>query len=113
MRGSDLDARISIQRNDATEDPDYGTKVDNWVDVYARVPAQVLDVLPSKAERTAQEVRMQTSPARVRTRYLSGVTADMRLIVHRETDHIMQIVGGPAMIGRREWLEMVCEEYSA
>jgi SPP1 family predicted phage head-tail adaptor len=115
MRGSQLDKRITIERKSVTQDPDYGTDVITWAAITngTRVPAQFQDVLPSKAESTRDGLRVAILPARVRIRYRSDVTADMRVIFHGASDRTMQIVGGPAEIGRREWLEMVCEAYSS
>lgn len=112
MRGSQLDRRVTIEAKSVTRDPDYGTEVIAWTVFASRVPAQVQDTLPSKSEQVVQGVRVANRPARVRIRYMSGITSDMRVIVHDSTDRTMQIVGGPAEIGRREWLELICEEYS-
>lgn len=114
MRGSQLDRRVTIEAKSVTRDPDYGTEVPTWAAITngARIPAQVQDTLPSKSEAVSQGVRVATRPARVRIRYMSGITSDMRVIVHDETDRTMQIVGGPAVLGRRQWIELVCEEYT-
>jgi hypothetical protein len=36
----------------------------------------------------------------------------MRVIVHNETDEVFQISGGPAELGRRQWIEMTIRAYS-
>lgn len=112
MNASQLDRRITIERKEITPDPDYGTPVESWVGFATRW-AQVQDVLPSKSERVAEGLRVATRPARIRLRYMAGITSDMRVIVHGATDRLMQIVGGPAELGRREWTELVCEEYTS
>lgn len=112
MTPGQLDRRITIQQKTVTQDPDYGTEVTSWTTFASRIAAQVQDALPSKSESVQQGVRVATRPARVRIRYRSGITSDMRVVVHGATDRTMQIVGGPAEIGRREWTELVCEEYS-
>jgi head-tail adaptor len=113
MRGSQLKDRITIQVNQPAPDPVYGRPTDNWVTYNgaARIPAQVLDSLPSKAEQEKDGVRIGTQGTRVRIRYLAGVTAAMRIVRHGAADRVMQIVAGPAEIGRREWLEFMAEEY--
>lgn len=112
MRAAQLDRKITIEQKTVTRDPDYNTEVIAWTVFASRISAQVQDVLPSKSEQVSQGIRVATQPARVRIRYMAGITSDMRVIVHGSTDRTMEIVGGPAEIGRREWLEMVCEEYS-
>lgn len=115
MRGGQLDRRITIQRQATVDDPEYGPQVGGWEDVATRVPAQVADVLPSRSE--AFGVAAQNAiPARVRIRFLPGLTADMRIILHGKTspneDTIRRISAGPAEIGRREWTEFMVEAYS-
>lgn len=113
MRGSNLDRRITIEQKSITQDPNYGTEVIAWTVVASRIPAQVQDALPSKSETTKDALRMATQPSRVRIRYRSDITSDMRITVHGSSDRIMQIVSGPAEIGRREWLEMMVEAYTS
>ncbi|SEQ60411.1 Phage head-tail joining protein [Sphingobium sp. YR768] len=51
---------------------------------------------------------MSARPARVRMRFREDITPDMRFIFG---SRIMQIVSGPAELGRREALEFMVEEY--
>lgn len=113
MRGSQLDRRITIERKTVTQNQDYGTESIAWAAFASRIPAQVQDVLPSKSESTQQGLRIAVQPARVRIRYLSGIASDMRVVVHGATDRTMQITAGPAEIGRREWTELMVEEFSS
>lgn len=115
MRGSQLDRRITIEAKTIVKDPDYGSEIETWLPITsgARIPANVLDTLPSKSESVQQGIRVATQPARIRIRYRPDVTSAMRIIVHGDSDRLCQIVGGPAEIGRREWLEMVVENYSS
>jgi SPP1 family predicted phage head-tail adaptor len=121
MRAGQLDRRISIERKVITQDSSYGTEVINWVPLVAigspavAVPlwAQVQDVLPSRSESVLQGLALARNQTRIRIRYRDDVDSSMRIKVHHATDIIYQIVGGPAMIGRREWLEMVCEKASS
>lgn len=112
MRGSQLDRRITIEAP-ATVDGDYGPQPGGWTSFAARIPAQVQDTLPGKFESVQQGLRIAAWPARVRIRYLAGVTSAMRIIVHGATDRTMHITAGPAEIGRREWLEFVVTEFSS
>jgi SPP1 family predicted phage head-tail adaptor len=113
MRGSQLDKRITIEQKSVTQDPNYGTEVITWATLASRIPANVQDALPSKSESVANGIRIATQPARIRIRYRASITSDMRVTIHGATDRVCQIVGGPAEIGRREWLEMVVEAYSS
>lgn len=112
MNAGQLDRRITIESKVTRVDPDYGTETVAWETFAGRISAQVQDVLPSKSESAADGLVIATRPARVRIRYMSGITSDMRLIVHGATDRLMQIVAGPAELGRREGIELVATEYS-
>lgn len=122
MRAGQLDKRITIEQKSVTQDATYGTEVITWVplawqdgspSVAQQFWAQVSDVLPSRSEAVKQGLAMAANQTRIRIRYRSDVDSSMRITVHGESDVVYQIVGGPAMIGRKEWLEMVCERYSS
>lgn len=72
--------------------------------------AEVQDVLPSRAERLADGLNVASRPSRIRMRYREDVTAAMRFIVR---GRIMQIVAGPAVLGNREGLEFMAEDYTS
>jgi head-tail adaptor len=105
--------RVTIERKTVAQDPNYGTEVVTWSALVSRIEANVQDVLPSKSESVANGIRVATRPSRVRIKYRADITSDMRVTIHGATDRVCQIVGGPAEIGRREWLEMVVEQYSS
>jgi len=113
VNGGQFDRRITIQRPTVVDDPEYGPQPGGWETVFERVPAQVWDTLPGRAETSGQVLNLAERPARVRMRYTRGVTSDMRVIVHNETDTIHQISNGPAEIGRRQWIEFTIREYSS
>lgn len=110
---SQFDRRITIQRPTVVDDPEYGPQPGGWETVFERVPAQVWDTLPGRAETNGQVVNLAERPARVRMHYTRGITSDMRVILHNETDAVYQISNGPAEIGRREFLEFTIREYSS
>lgn len=114
MHTGQMDRRITIQRQAKTAaDSPYGEQITgDWEDVWTRLPAQVQDELPSASESVQNGLRMASRPARVRIRYLRGITVDMRVVVHNEQDDIYQIDSTPAEIGRREWTEFTIKEYS-
>ena len=115
MRGGQLDRRITVERPPVFVDPLYGPQPAPpdapWDLVAARVPAQVMDALPSKSETVKGAMEVADRPARVRIRYMRGLRADMRITLHGEVDVVFQIVGGPAEIGRRQWTEFTVEAY--
>jgi head-tail adaptor len=112
MQAGKLDRRITIARQ-TTIEGDYGQQPGPPAVVASRIPANIQDVLPSKSESVANGIRIATQPARIRIRYRAGITSAMQVTIHGATDRVCQIVGGPAEIGRREWLEMVVEAYSS
>jgi len=114
----DLKDRIRIERP-AADDSLMGAGSQKW-ELVATVWAQVQDMLPSRGERLANGINLATRPARVRMRYGSDVTPDMRFvmgaqIVGDEIDYsearIMQIVAGPAELGNRDGIECMAEDY--
>jgi SPP1 family predicted phage head-tail adaptor len=103
-----LDKRVTILARVVTKDPTYGTDVVTW-EPAATVWAEVQDVLPSRAERVTAEIAIAERPARMRMRWRDDVTQANRVGIGGRT---MKIVAGPAMIGRRQWLEIMIEEIS-
>ncbi len=103
-----LDRRITIERRTVTKDATYGSAVTTWTEV-ARVWAEVRDALPSRAESVQTDAAQSVRQARIRIRYREGLDASMRV---RYGQRILQIVGGPSEIGRKQFLEMMVEEYS-
>lgn len=120
MDAGDLDRRIRIERptpDTALDGAGSGT----WTPV-AEVAANVQDMLPSRGERLADGITVTARPSRVRIRFRAGLTSDMRFLIGRnvkdddgntvwQTERTVQIVSGPAEIGRREWQEFMVEEY--
>lgn len=105
---SKLDARIRIECKSITHDAAYGTEQVVWTE-FATVWAEVQDVLPSRAERLADSIVIANRPARIRMRHLAGITPNMRVIIGTR---ILQIVSGPAELGRREGIELIVEQHS-
>ncbi len=106
---SKLGTRIRIERKVVARDPQYGTESVTWTE-FACVWAEVKDILPSRAERLADSIQIGRRPARIRIRYLAGLSAEMRIIIDNRTH---QIISGPAMLGRREAMEIMAQELSS
>jgi SPP1 family predicted phage head-tail adaptor len=105
-----LDKRITLQKPSATRDARLGTvKAGGWID-YKTLWAEVRDVLPSRAERLDDTINIARRPVRIRLRYRTDITSDMRILYGTR---VLQIVAGPAELGRRDGLELMAEEYSS
>jgi SPP1 family predicted phage head-tail adaptor len=115
MRAGQLDRRITLQSQRSVDDPLYGPQPGGWLDFAVRIPAQKQDTLPGNQpmENQGAGVQVSTYRSRIRIRYMRGVTADMRVILHGDTDTIYSITSPPAEIGRREYLEFTIGAYSS
>lgn len=101
-----LDRRVRIERPVADDALD-GAGSGSW-ELVGEVWAQVQDALPSRAERIGEGISVAERPARVRMRWRGDVTADMRFVMD---GRVMQIVAGPAELGRRDGLEFMVVDY--
>jgi head-tail adaptor len=108
---SKLNRRVRIER------PVPDTSLDGagsgaWA-LVKEVWAEVQDQLPSRGERMSDGVNVAARPARVRIRYRDDVSSEMRLVQLRKgvPERILQIVSGPAVLGNRDGLEMMAEDY--
>lgn len=100
--------RITIELPIA-DDSLTGAGAGSWEE-FDTVWAEVKDVLPSRGEKLAGGINLAARPARVRIRFREDVTPAMRFVLGTR---IMQIIGGPAEIGRRDELEFMVEDYSS
>lgn len=102
----------SIEYKSTTVDATYGTPSVAWV-LLETVWVEAQDVLPSRAESVRLGMQVARDQVRIRMRYRCDITPDMRIVLHRGTDVVLQIVGGPAEIGeRQDRIELMCERYS-
>ena len=116
MRGGQLDRRVSFLAAPESDDPVYGPQVGDFAaapGLPARIPAQVQDDLPGQSESVQGGLDMTNRPSRVRMRYMRGIVPSMRMVLHDETDTLFEITGGPAEIGRREWIEITVKAFSS
>lgn len=81
--------------------PDFTPLVQVW--------AEVVDMQPSRSESMRQGLVQGQSQTRVRIRWRSDIDSTMRI---RDGVRTLQIVGGPAEIPRRQYLEVLCETYT-
>ena len=108
MTPGKLDRRITIERP-VPHGSFTGAGREKWEPV-ATVWAEVQDKLPSRGEDMANGFNVASRPARVRMRYRSDITADMRIVLG---DRIMQIISAPAELGRRDGIEVAVEDYNS
>lgn len=106
LTASFLGSRVTILTRVDAQESVYGTDTVTWT-ALATVWADVQDVLPSRAERLADSIMIANRPCRVRMRWRSDITSTMRLQIDGRT---LQIIAGPAELGRREGLELVAED---
>lgn len=101
-----LDRRIRLEERTSTLDD--GAPVNTWT-LVATVYAELRDVAPSRSEAVKQGLAVARNQTRCRIRWRDGVTSAMRVV----WDGVAyNIVGGPAELGRREFMELVLERYS-
>ncbi len=108
MNPGPLDTRIRIEYPASTQDADYGTPVPVWT-LLAVVWANVQDVMPSRSESVRQGLEVARNQTRIRYRFRQDVDSSMRVVIG---SRILQIVAGPAELGRHEYSEVICESAS-
>jgi head-tail adaptor len=106
-----MDRRIRIEQRSTSQDSDYGTQVDTWT-TFGTFWATVQEVLPSKGETQTDGARIAERPARVRMRYVSGITSDMRAVFLDRSSRIMKIMAQPVEIGRKVGIEFMAADYT-
>lgn len=107
------DDRVTIEQKVKVRDPEYGTEVEIWEVVAGPIWANVQDVLPSRAEKTANNLATATQSTRLRMLRGHVVAPDMRVTLHgRFGNRVMQIVAGPALLDDRMHNEFMLEGYS-
>lgn len=110
MRTGKLRDRIRIDQRSVATNTDYGTQTITWVEL-ATVWAEVQDQLPSRGENVTAELVQARQPVRVRMRYRADIESTMRVVELGGLQRTLKIVGGPATLGNREGVEIMCEEF--
>lgn len=104
--------RITIEGEVIINDPDYGPTPGGWGVIASRIAANVQDTLPSRSEAVKQGIAIAANQTRIRFRYRTDIDSSMRVTIHGPKDRVMQIIGGPAVLGNRAGIEILCEDYS-
>jgi SPP1 family predicted phage head-tail adaptor len=105
LTSSDLNRRIRFERK--VRPTGRGKAGQESWELVATVAAQVTDEL--RAERLAEGLTMASRPARIRIRYRTDITSDMRVVYG---SRIMQIMSPPAELGRRAGLQFMAQDFS-
>lgn len=111
MKIGKLNQRIRVEQRSSSQNAEDGSPVATWSTV-TTLWAEVQEVLPSKGEGQAQGFKIATRPARVRTRYVSGITAAMRIVLLSRGDRVMQILSPPVELGNQNGLEFMVADFS-
>lgn len=107
VRPGDRDTLVRIERKVAST-AFRGAGKESW-ELVCEEWVQLLDQLPSRSEKAEGGMPVATRRARLRMDWREDVLPDMRVVAG---DRIMQIVSGPATLGRRAGLEMIVEDYT-
>lgn len=111
----DLDTWIVFQVRQEAQETVYGTDSGSaWANLAQEAGcwAEVMEMLPSRGERLAEGLNITRRPARIRLHWRGDITAAMRILLPDDNNRILQIVGGPVEMGRKEYLELVAEQLS-
>src|SRR3990172_1349200 len=103
-----LDRQVSVEYPVAGQDATYGTPTITWT-LLATIWANVEDVPPSRAETVKLGLTVALNQVRIRYRYRTDVSSAMRITLGAR---VLEIIAGPAEIGRQEYSEVVCESVS-
>lgn len=114
MQPGKLRHRVNIQAKSPSQD-DYGEPIDEWVNVWENVPAQIED-LSGREYWAAQQIQAEIN-TEITIRWRKGITA-MHRIVHQTSDQramsppemtIYDIASPPVVdeTGRRE-IKLMC-----
>lgn len=105
-----MDRRIRIEQQALTTG-DYGPQPGTW-STFGTFWASVQEVLPSRGESQANDIKIAERPARVRMRYVTGITSDMRVIWLDRSSRVMKIIAQPVEIGRKQGLEFMVADFT-
>lgn len=106
MKAGPLNRLLTVERP-IPDTRSNGAGCGKWLPIFT-VRAQVQDILPSRGESSVELGSTMFRPARVRMRYRTDITPNMRFVMPGREMHI---VSGPAELGFREGLEWMVAEY--
>lgn len=103
-----LDVRLRILRTVNTQDGKFGAATPGLV-FFDTVWGRWRDVRTGRDETQREGLVIGRRQALVTIRYRGDIDASMAF---QRGDRIATIVGGPAELGRKEYLEMLVEDYT-
>jgi head-tail adaptor len=103
------DRQVKIDRRVQAKAGTYGAAAIRW-ELLATVWAERRDLQPGQSEAVREGLETWTRRTRYRIRWRGDLDATMRL---RDGDRTLQIVGGPAELGRRDFIDLICEEFTS
>lgn len=113
MQIGKMDRYIRFEQKVVTRDADYGSEVITW-QTYKECWANISDITTNRMhEYTNSDVRLIKRPCKVVVRYDEGIDPTMRIVCLDRNDRILEIVGKPGELGRREGMEFIAQDYSA
>ena len=109
LSAGDLDRQVTIQQRSVTRDATFGAEVVTWSDL-ATVWAKVAESSMATAANRGQPERVDAygRPTKVYIRWRDDVDTTLRLSYGGQ----LLKIDGTAELGRRQWLEMACAEWS-
>lgn len=115
MNAGPLDQRVSFERKNITRDPEFGGEVITWepIDEPSTVWARCTDVRdPARGgdEKVTQSAVVGQARTTVLVRWRGDISLDIMRIRWLDRDRTLSIVS-QAEVGRRDGLELSCEEF--
>jgi head-tail adaptor len=105
----DLNKRARIEYKAITQDSVYGTETITWT-LLAVVYCNLQDVLPSRSESVKNGMAIAANQSRFRCRFRKDIDSSMRVVIDSV---VYSIIGGPAELGRAEYIELMLEKISS
>lgn len=110
MRIGRLDTPVRFEKQVETPNTEYGGSDISWA-THLECFADLTDITTRNQESTMSDLRQMKRPCSLVVRYNDTIDSTMRVIVLDRSNRLLQIVSKPAEIGRKEGLEMMCQDY--
>lgn len=106
-----LNNRCVIERKVITQDTVFGSEIITWT-LFQSAWCDIQDVMPSRDERVKNDMAMSSVRSRIRLRYRTDIDSSMRFVIFRQDETIWNIIGGPGVLGNKQWVEFLIERTS-
>jgi head-tail adaptor len=107
VRPGELEHLVRLERKVVSKK--FGTAGAEAWELVEEIWVGIQDKLPSRGEDLEGGFTTSKRPARIRMYWRDDIDPSMRLVLG---DRIMQIVAGPAELGRRGGTELMVEDYN-